>query len=113
VSEALPTGGPLAAAHPDWKLDDPRAGNIVVVAKPRTHLVGFDVLDWFATGTHGSPTARDHWLMLTGGSPLIVPGDDASNLAGNVDLAPTIARLFGVSAPAQSGGRVLTEALSS
>lgn len=112
VAEALPTGGPLEAAHPDWKLDDQRAGHIVVTAKPRMHLVGFDILDWLATGTHGSPTARDHWLMLTGGSPSITPGDDTSHLAGNVDLAPTIAWILGVPAPAASEGRVLSEAVS-
>lgn len=80
--------------------------------KPRTHLVGLDVLDWLATGTHGSPTARDHWLMLTGGSPLITPEDDTSHPAGNVDVAPTIAWILGVPAPAASEGRVLTEAVT-
>lgn len=112
VSEAHATGGPLDTAHPDWRLDDPRAGNIVVTARPGRQFVGFDFLSWLAAGTHGGPGARDHWLMLTGGSPLIAPGDDATNLAGNMDLAPTIASLFGVPAPAQNSGRVLTEALS-
>ncbi|MCC7075901.1 MAG: alkaline phosphatase family protein [Acidimicrobiia bacterium] len=112
VSEAHATGGPLDAAHPDWRLDGPRAGNVVLTARPGHQLVGFDFMGWLATGTHGGPGALDHWLMLTGGSPMIVPGDDSVHTAGNRDLAPTIASIFGVPAPAQGSGRILSEAVA-
>jgi predicted AlkP superfamily pyrophosphatase or phosphodiesterase len=60
-------------------------------------------------GHHGSPTTAKVMLALRG--PGIVPGvyDTSATLA---DIAPTLYRLLGLSAPAHVDGRVLNEILA-
>jgi hypothetical protein len=64
-----------------------------------------------ATGTtHGSPYNYDAHIPLILMGPQISPGSYRDHVALN-DLAPTLASLIGVDAPAGSSGRVLTEAI--
>ncbi len=109
VDAAYATGGQLARARPGWHLDDPRVGDVVVVAAP-----GWSFAELFdlTPGTHGHPAARRNWMMVTGGHPRLRAGDDVRHVARQVDLAPTIASLLRVAPPADSQGRVLTEAVA-
>jgi ectonucleotide pyrophosphatase/phosphodiesterase family member 5 len=119
----------LADAHPAWHYGNERAGDLVVTADPEA--VFSDPSPQFQfnplPGNHGHPSARAIPFVVTGGSPLLGPGgrvepsgaidegDDTERNPGqaeNVDVAPTIAALLGLAAPAQSEGRVLSEALA-
>ncbi|WOP14541.1 alkaline phosphatase family protein [Ottowia sp. SB7-C50] len=61
--------------------------------------------------THGSPHVADtHVPILLYGPPWVQPGERAERVAP-VDIAPTLARLLRVAAPAASEGRVLAGAL--
>jgi len=64
-----------------------------------------------ATGTtHGSPYNYDAHIPLILMARRVKPGSYAERVALN-DLAPTLASMIDVDAPAGSSGRVLTEAL--
>ena len=75
------------------------------------------------TGNHGGPLTRDNFFAVIGGGPLVRRQaiasaqdprfDDTERNPGqaeNVDVAPTVTRLLGAAAPAQSQGRFLAEA---
>lgn len=60
-----------------------------------------------ATATHGSPHGYDtHVPLLLWGPRWVQPGRVAARVEA-VDLAPTLARLLGIAAPAASAGRPL------
>lgn len=113
----------LGRVHPAWRLQGPRTGDLVVNHDPGGAFS--DPVNPLA-GNHGGPQTLDNFLAVTGGSAMIrqgtvagssLPGFDDTLLnpdqAENVDIAPTVARLFGRSAPAQSEGRFLSEAFVS
>ena len=82
------------------------SGDLMLVTKPY----------WFVSSaqsgtTHGSPYAYDTSVpLMLMGPQWIRPGRQAS-YAEVVDIAPTLAHLLHLRAPATSEGRVLTEAL--
>jgi predicted AlkP superfamily pyrophosphatase or phosphodiesterase len=111
----------LDAVHPGWRIAGPRTGDLFV-----THKLGGAFSDPInpLTGNHGSPMTSDNTFAIIGGGTqtvrqqaiggrraerfddtLLNPGQ-----AQNVDVAPTVLALLGRPAPAQSQGRVLTEA---
>ena len=111
----------VAQRHPAWRLTGPRAGDLVVTA--RSSAAFSEPVNPLA-GNHGGPQTRDNLLAVVGGSDLVnqraiesaqdpLYDDTERNptQAENVDVAPTIMRLLGLAPPAQSQGRVLTEAL--
>jgi hypothetical protein len=80
-----------------------RSGDLEIILEPY----------WMrqATGTtHGSPYNYDAHIPLNLMGRGVKPGRYAGRVALN-DLAPTLAALIDVDAPAGSSGRVLTEAL--
>jgi hypothetical protein len=62
-------------------------------------------------GMHGSFSPIDVHNTLVASGPAFKTATTIANPSGNVDVAPTVARLFGLSMP-QADGRVLTEALA-
>ena len=116
----------LATVHPDWRMDNPRLGEIVLVAKPHHQFV-----DPFSTrlasfvGMHGGPDTARIPVILTGGWPRLrtreVTEADGVAPAANPDLGVTAAWLLGVRAPRLIhgapvplllAGRVLREAFT-
>jgi arylsulfatase A-like enzyme len=61
-------------------------------------------------GMHGSFSPVDVHSTLVAAGPSFKPNTTIGNPTGNVDVAPTVASLFGLSMP-QADGRVLNEAL--
>ena len=110
----------LGAMHPAWRLGGDRTGDLVVTARgPDGAFNEPNPL----TGNHGGPQTRDNFFAAIGGGALVRPQaiagavdprfDDTERNPGqseNVDVAPTVTRLLGVRAPAQSAGRFLSEA---
>jgi arylsulfatase A-like enzyme len=64
------------------------------------------------TGTHGSLSAFDLHNTLIGAGPDFKKGFVSTLPSGNIDVAPTLLWLLGVSARAPMDGRVLSEALA-
>jgi arylsulfatase A-like enzyme len=62
-------------------------------------------------GTHGSGSPQELRCTLIASGPSFRQGMLAELPSGNVDVAPTVLRLLGVTAPAPLDGRPLTEAL--
>ena len=125
--EANPADGgaanTLAAVHPNWFLEGSRTGDLVV-----THRPGGAFNDPInpLTGNHGGPQTRDNFMAVVGPASMVQqkvpPGEPRPDFddtgqnreqSENVDVAPTVARLLGLRAPANSQGRVLGEALLS
>ena len=110
----------LDAKHPGWRIAGPRTGDLLV-----THVKGgaFNEPNPL-TGNHGSPETSDNTFALASGRPSLIrqqalAGTRAARFddtllnpgqAQNVDVAPTAMTLLGLAPPAQSEGRVLTEA---
>lgn len=112
----------LDVVHPGWRVAGDRAGDLFVThhaegafSDPVNPLVG----------NHGSPLTSDNMFAVVGGDPAVVrqtvggtvgPRFDDTLLnpgsAQNVDVAPTVMGLLGLPAPANSEGRVLTEAFA-
>ena len=104
-------GHTIAAARPDWNLDTPRIGELLLTAKDGAWLVDTRTSSRsVVAGNHGGPSAIPIPFVVASGRPGLVTGTDDTNLARPVDIAPTVACLLGVGAPAQNTGRVLTEA---
>ena len=61
--------------------------------------------------THGSPHVADTHVPILLYGPAWVQAGERSEAAAPVDIAPTLARLLGLPAPAASQGRVLSGAL--
>lgn len=83
-----------------------RSGDLYVVPDPHTLLLQEDVLG----ATHGSPWSYDSRvpILLRGAS---VPSGRVRRPVAVASLAPTVARLLGVSPPAGATRTLLTEAL--
>ena len=122
--EANPADGGAAntldGRHPAWQLNGERTGDLVVYSQSNTSFN--DPVNPLA-GNHGGPQTRDNFFAVIGGAPMIeqraLAGaqsplfDDTERnpeQAENVDVAPTVLRLLGRAAPAQSQGRFLSEA---
>jgi len=115
----------IDSVHPDWRLGGTaRIGELLITAD-ETHTLAEQRTSGsnIVLGDHGHPSDRHvPFVVLSGGSyvadrtvapsgPVNEPDDTAAlpEQAEVVDIAPTIAWLHGVSTPAQSQGRLLTE----
>lgn len=128
--EDNPTDGGAAntvrSKHPAWRLEGDRVGDLVV-----THRSGGAFSDPVnpLAGNHGGPQTRDNFFAVVGGGDFVrqqslsgmavmsgpnIFDDTLANpgQAENVDVAPTVLRLLGRSAPAQNSGRFLEEAFN-
>ena len=134
VSEALyrepnPADGGTAhtldAVHPGWRLAGPRTGDLVVTHDPGGAFTDPGSFDNPLVGNHGGPQTRDNFFAVVGGGPGIRSQALAGNMdaqfddtlsnpsqAENVDVAPTVMGLFGLSAPRDNAGRFLSEAFN-
>ena len=110
ASDPEPPGNSLASVHPEWRLDSPRTGELILVGTETTEFViaRTDILAILA-GTHGGPKALPIPLLIASGGPFLDGGDDMTNVGRNVDIAATAAWLLGVRSPADSVGRPLVE----
>jgi hypothetical protein len=102
----------LAHMVPDWRLEHPGVGDLVVVARP-----GFQFVDPYRpaaaalVGMHGGPDVRQVPIVVTGGHPRLratrlTPGAEVAP-AANPDLGATAAWLLDVRAPRSTAGRVV------
>jgi Type I phosphodiesterase / nucleotide pyrophosphatase len=119
------TAHTLAGAHPAWRLDGVRTGDLVVTHTPGGAFSDPGSFDNPLTGNHGGPQTRDNFFAVIGGTAGVreqsLPGnrdaffDDTLSNAGqaeNVDVAPTVMGLFGLEPPSDNAGRFLSEAFS-
>ncbi len=113
----------LAKVHPAYNIAGPRTGDLVVNSAPGSAFSEGPPPGNPLVGNHGGGQTRDNFMAVVGGSPAIRQGtvtgvrgplfdDTLVNVASseNVDVAPTVLRLLGRPAPAQSKGRFLSEA---
>jgi phosphonoacetate hydrolase len=113
----------LAAMHPAWQLAGERTGDLVVTHDSGGAFSDPGSFDNPLTGNHGGPQTRDNFFAVIGGGPAVrnqtlsgtrdpLFDDTLSNRgqAENVDVAPTVMRLFGLAAPRDNSGRFLSEA---
>ena len=113
----------IEAVHPNWNLNTPRAGELVLSAE-ETHTMypSMDDDSNVLLGEHGRPTDRHvPFIVLSGGTyvrdqvtgppgTLATEVDDTGafpDQAELVDIAPTIAWMLNVDAPPGSQGRIL------
>ncbi|MFM9022711.1 MAG: alkaline phosphatase family protein [Solirubrobacterales bacterium] len=111
----------LKRVHPQWRMDEPLVGDLVVTQKPGGRFA--EPINPLA-GNHGSPFTTDNFTMVTGGWKGLARNgtlkgkvgkrfDDTARNPGqaeNVDLAPTATALLGLGLPRDNQGRVLREA---
>ena len=115
----------LAHAHPEWHLEHPRAGELILRAKPNYHFGDpFSPHLGGIEGNHGGPDEAHIPIIVTGGDPRIrsqVVEGNATTTAANPDLGATAAWLLGVrmprmvsgqEVPKELAGRVLHEAFN-
>lgn len=130
VAEALyrlpnpadPGANTLDAVHPAWNANTPRIGELVLTAdEDHTLYTSQQDSQNLLLGEHGRPTDRHvPFIVMSGGTYVrdqsVAPSgpanqtDDTGALpeqAEAVDIAPTLAWILGVGAPAQSQGRIL------
>jgi predicted AlkP superfamily pyrophosphatase or phosphodiesterase len=116
------TAHTLETVHPDWNLNTPRVGELILTAE-ETHTMYRSTSDSsnVLVAEHGRPTDRHvPFIVLSGGTYVrdvsIDPSgpvnekDDTGLLteqAELVDIAPTIAWILGLEPPSMSQGRIL------
>jgi hypothetical protein len=99
---AIPT---IADRHPDWHLDHPRTGDLLLVAASGHQFVDpFDAVDAKLLGNHGGPENRPVPLAVMGGSPALHAAPAGTPSPELVDVAPTIARLLALRPPRRLDG---------
>ncbi len=110
---------PGTFAQRDARIDSPDAADIVFSfrwtdAKNQHGIAGSFVAEGRKAGfgTHASLSRFDVRNTLVAAGPDIRAGLVSELPSANVDVAPTILRLLGITPPAAPDGRVLTEALA-
>ncbi|MFN8542642.1 MAG: alkaline phosphatase family protein [Candidatus Binatia bacterium] len=102
----------LASVHPDWKIDHPRTGELLLVSARGWQFVErAGVGEAVLRGNHGGPDERRIPLVVLGGWPGLrdaAPGTPSPSAA---DVAPTIALLLGLRAPRRVDGGEVPEDL--
>jgi len=102
------------------KIDNQHAPDVVMAFRWNDSKNQFDVpgminADWqrgAGKGTHATLSRFDmHNVLITAG-PDFRRGQGNDLPSGNVDLAPTILRILGITAPQQLDGRILSEAMT-
>ena len=98
---------------PDWKLNHPRAGDLVLVAKPGHHFVDrFSRRLAALAGNHGGPRERPVPILVAGGHPALRAGAArVAEHAENPDIGRTVLELLGLRGPRGRDGKPVPEAL--
>jgi hypothetical protein len=99
---ALATPGVLAAHDPVQLRLGPLAGDLVVFCKAGWRFTDPTVISNPIPGNHGHPASEPIPFVISGGHPTVRRGQVSSAPARSLDVAPTVAALFGLTAP--SGG---------
>jgi len=100
----------LATAHPDWRLDHQRTGDLLLVAAPGYQF--FDPPDPEGPplrGNHGAPAERHVPLVVTGGWEGLRAAPRVAEGPPIVDVAPTIAVMLGIRGPRRLDGSEIPE----
>ena len=108
---ALGAPGVLAVHDPAELRLGPEAGDLVVFCKAGWRFTDPNVISNPIPGNHGHPATEPVPLIIAGGHPMVRRGQVSSSPAGTIDVAPTVADLFGLPAPAGGwDGHARTEA---
>ncbi len=102
AANRIPAGTPYLAQMQETFYAD-RSPDLLVVARPYWMFEARRA----ATSTHGSPHAYDHQVPILFYGPRWMGSGKVDQRVEVVDIAPTLARMLGVSAPAASQGKVL------
>lgn len=98
-SIALATPGVLSVHDPAGLHLGPNAGDLVVYCKAGWRFTDPTVISNPIPGNHGHPATEPIPLVVSGGHPLVRRGVVSSAPARTMDVAPTVASLFGLPAP--------------
>jgi hypothetical protein len=98
-SIALATPGVLSVHDPATLMLGPNAGDLVVYCKAGWRFSDPTVISNPIPGNHGHPAAEQIPLVISGGHPSVRRGVVSSAPARTMDVAPTVAALFGLAAP--------------
>jgi arylsulfatase A-like enzyme len=101
------------------KIDSQHAPDVVMAfrwndSKNQFGIPGMIDADWqrgAGKGTHATLSRFDMHNTLVAAGPDFRHGQVDDLPTGNVDLAPTILRILGITSPQQSDGRILSEAM--
>jgi hypothetical protein len=101
------------------KIDSKHAPDVVMAfrwndSKNPFGIAGMIDADWqrkAGKGTHATLSRFDMHNTLIAAGPDFRPGQLDDLPTGNVDLAPTILRILGITPPQQLDGRILSEAM--
>ncbi len=96
---AMATEGVLSVHRPKQLGVGPLAGDLIVYCKSGWRFSDPEFYDNPIPGNHGHPTTRPIPFFIGGGSPLVRAGSTSSARASTMDVAPTIGKVFGLSAP--------------
>ena len=99
---ALATPGVLSAHDPAEVRLGPLAGDLVVFCKAGWRFTDPTVISNPIPGNHGHPASEPIPFVISGGHPMVRRGQVSSAPVRSLDVAPTVAALFGL--PAPSGG---------
>jgi hypothetical protein len=97
---AQSTNGVLSVHDPAELRLGTNAGDVVVYAKAGWRFTDPSVISNPIPGNHGHPATEQIPFVISGGHPMIRRGQVSSAPAHTMDVAPTVAALFGLSAPA-------------
>jgi predicted AlkP superfamily pyrophosphatase or phosphodiesterase len=103
----------------DGKIDNQHAPDVAMAFrwnenKNRYGVTGMIDADWNrkpGEGTHATLSRFDMHNMLIAAGPDFRHGETGDVPSGNVDLAPTILHILGITPPQQLDGRILSEAM--
>ncbi len=101
-SIAAATPGVLSTHLPSELRLGSRAGDVVVYCRAGYRFSDPSVTSNPIPGNHGHPATLPIPFFVSGGSPVVAPGTSSTAPARSVDVAPTVAAVFGV--PGPSGG---------
>ncbi len=100
----------VGADHPDWHVDDQRAGDLLAIAVPGYQFVDPpDTVEAALLGNHGGPQDRHVPLIVTGGWPGLQAAPPGTASPELVDVAPTVAALLGLRRPRRVDGSALPD----
>ncbi len=110
-----PADGGRQHTRKGWHVGGARGGDLFITSAPGYAFSDPGPQSNPVPGSHGAPQTSDNFLAIAGASGLVkngtVQGAGRRNKPINVDIAPSVMRLFGLRGPADSRGRVLTRAL--
>jgi len=101
----------LATAHPDWRLDHQRAGDLLLVAAPGYQFADPpDAEGMPLRGNHGAPGECHVPLVVTGGWAGLRAAPHLAKGPPIIDVAPTIVAMLGIRRPRRLDGSEISAA---